>query len=769
MVLLLLFLAPSLNHKAGGITVAGMEANGEPGHSRAASAGETLSESELEKIGLRKQIPRGSLSTKIRKIRCSGSTAKSLLFRFLPILSWLPRYPVKEWLLGDITSGFSVGIMHLPQGLAYALLAGLPPVHGLYSAFYPVLLYFLFGTSRHISVGPFAVISGMLGSMTESLEPNGKYLEVIIGTNKTFVNEARRDAARVELVAAVTCLMGLFQVALGLLQFGFVATYLSEPLVRGYTTAAAVHVLVSQLKYVFAISLEEKSGPLSLIYTFVEICSKLPETHIGTLMTALISMVALLLIKLLNDKLDKKLPVPIPTELLTIIVSTAICYGASLNNKFGISVVGDIPKGLRSPEAPNGSWFGQVIGNAFAIAIVSYVLCISLGKIFALKYGYSVDSSQELIALGLSNVTGSFFHCYSISCSMSRSLIQESAGGHSQMASVISSLIILATILKIGELFHELPKAVLAAIVIVNLKGMFKQFKDIPALWRSNFTDLFIWLVTFIATVFLNLDLGLAAAVTFSLFTVIFRTQMPYYSILGQVSTTGIYKDIAEYHKAKEIPGVKIFHSSATIYFANAELYAEALKKKCGIDVCRLIEKKVKALKRKQKKDKKEAKKTAKKSGENNPGFEDVEMDAKSQEPEEGIVDIEINGTVMASDPPSHHQPQSCGKPSLNSLGLEKPSIHSIILDFSSVTFVDTVSIKTLKNIFKDFQEIQVDVFLAGCHGTVITQLERGNFFNETITKNHLFASVHDAITYITRNRKQSMPHIDNVEYSTNM
>ncbi|KAM3846451.1 solute carrier family 26 member 6 isoform 2-T3 [Vipera latastei] len=695
-----------------------MEANREPGHSKAESAGEALSESELEKIGLRKQISRLSLSTKIRKIRCSGSIAKNLLFRFLPILRWLPRYPVKEWLLGDITSGFSVAVMHLPQGLAYALLAGLPPVHGLYSAFYPVLLYIFFGTSRHISVGPFAVISVMLGSMTESLEPNGKYLEVIIGTNKTFVNETRRDAARIELVAAVTCLVGLFQVTLGLLQFGFLATYLSEPLVRGYTTAAAVHVLVSQLKYVFGISVEEKSVPLSLIH---------------------------------------------------IIVSTAICYGASLNNKFGISVVGDIPKGLRSPEAPNGSWFGQVIGNAFAIAIVSYVLCISLGKIFALKHGYSVDSNQELIALGLSNTAGSFFHCYSISCSMSRSLVQESTGGHSQMASVISSLIILATILKIGEFFHELPKAVLAAIVIVNLKGMFKQFKDIPALWRSNFTDLLIWLVTFVTTVLLNLDLGLAAAVTFSLFTVIFRTQMPYYSILGQVSTTGIYKDIAEYHKAKEIPGVKIFHSSATIYFANAELYAEALKRKCGIDVCRLIEKKVKALKRKQKKDKKEAKKTAKKSGENNAGFEDVEMDEKSQEPEEGIVDTEINGTVVAWDNPSHPQPQSCGKPSLNGLGLEKPSIHSIILDFSSVTFVDTVSIKTLKNIFKDFQEIEVDVFLAGCHGTVITQLERGSFFNETITKNHLFASVHDAITYIARNRKQGMPHIDNVDYSTDM
>ncbi|KAM6468769.1 solute carrier family 26 member 6 isoform 2-T3 [Liasis olivaceus] len=747
----------------------GMEENEEPGRSKAEGVGEVLSEAELEKIGLRNQVSRASLSTKIRNIRCSGSAAKDLLLRFLPILSWLPHYPVKEWLPGDIISGFSVAIMHLPQGLAYALLAGLPPVHGLYSSFYPVLLYFLFGTSRHISVGPFAVISVMLGSMTDSLEPNGKYLEVITGTNKTFVNETRRDAARVELVAAVTFLVGVFQVALGLLQFGFVATYLSEPLVRAYTTAAAIHVLISQLKYVFGISLEEKSGPLSLIYTFVNFCSKLPGTHTGAVVTSLISMVALLLIKMLNDKFDKKLPTPIPIELLTIIVSTGICYGASLNKKFGISVVGDIPNGLRSPEAPNGSYFGQTMGNAFAIAIVSYVLCISLGKIFALKHGYSVDSSQELIALGLGNIAGGFFHCYSISCSMSRSLVQESTGGHSQVATVVSSLIILAIMLKIGELFRELPKAVLAAIVIVNLKGMFKQFEDIPALWRSNFTDLLIWLVTFVATLLLNLDLGLAAAVTFSLFTVIFRTQMPHYSILGQVPTTGIYKDMAEYHKVKEIAGVKIFHSSATIYFANAELYAEALKKKCGIDVNHLIEKKKKALKKKQKKDKKEAKKIAQEPGENNPGFVDVEMDAKSQEPEEAIAVTGSNGTVKASDPPNHIQPQSCGKPSLNALGLEKPSIHSLILDFTSVTFVDTVSIKTFKNIFKDFQEIEVDVFLAGCHGSVITQLERGNFFNETITKNHLFASVHDAITYITRSREQSMPHIDTVDYNTNM
>ncbi|KAJ6668354.1 hypothetical protein lerEdw1_015731 [Lerista edwardsae] len=743
-----------------------------------------LSEAEIEAVGLKSHVSPPSICTKIKKIRCSCSLAKSLLFKYIPILRWLPRYPVTEWLLGDIISGFSVGIMHLPQGLAYALLAGLPPVVGLYTAFYPVLIYFFFGTSRHISVGeqrmleqetlsgPFAVISVMIGSVTDSLEPTGKFMEMVEvnGTNITLVNETRRDAARVELVTSLTFLVGIFQIALGLLQFGFVATYLSEPLVRGYTTAASIQVLISQLKYVFGVPVEEYSGPLSLIYTFVEICARLPQTSVGTLVTALIAMVFILLVKILNDKLGKKLPIPIPVELLTIILSTVIFSFANLD-RFGISSVGDIPSGMRPPKAPNVNYFESVVGNAFAIAMVGYVICISLGKTFALKHGYSVDSNQELIALGLSNFVSSFFQCYSISCSMSRSLVQESTGGNSQVAGMVSCIILLVTILKIGELFRELPKAILAAIIIVNLKGMFKQFNDICSLWRSNFGDLLIWLVTFVATILLNLDMGLGVAVAFSLIMVILRTQTPHYSMLGQVSKTGIYKDIAEYHKAEEIPGVKIFHSSATVYFANADMYAEAIKKKCGMNVDRLIEKKKKALKKQHKKDKKEAKKAKKiasntkqasGSGINNIAFVEIDMETNIQEPggdQKGCDTImtEPNGSVKDRGPPVNLQPQSSCTPTLESLGLEKPPFHSLILDFSSVNFVDTVCIKTLKNIFKDFREIEVDVYLAGCHDSIITQLEKGNFFSETITKHHLFASVHDAVTYI------SMIHAENV------
>ncbi|XP_054243588.1 solute carrier family 26 member 6 [Indicator indicator] len=703
---------------------------------------EVLSEADLEEVAQRKPPPELSLHSCLHKTRCSASTAKSLLFRFLPFLHWLPRYPVKEWLLGDITSGFSVGIMHLPQGLAYALLAGLPPVTGLYSSFYPVFLYFFFGTSRHNSVGPFAVISVMIGSLTESLLPSENFLESVNGSNMT-VNEEQLNAARVELVATITVLTGIFQVALGLLQFGFVVTYLSDPLVRGYTTAASIHVLVSQLKNVFGVSVGEQSGPLSMFVTVIELCKKLPETNVGTLVTAIIAMVAIFLVKELNHRLAAKLPMPIPIELITIIVSTGISYGVNLKDKFGISVVGNIPSGLKAPVAPNVSYFGQVVGNAFAIAVVGYAICISLGKIFALKHGYKVDSNQELIALGLCNFLGGFFQCFAISCSMSRSLVQESTGGNSQVAGVIASLVILVTILKIGELFRDLPKAILSAIIIVNLKGMFKQFSDVRTLWKSNRVDLMVWIVTFVATLLLNLDIGLGASVAFGLLTVIFRTQLPHYSILGQISDTDVYRDVAEYQMAQEVPGVKIFRSSSTIYFANVELYAEALKKKSGMNVDRLIEKKKKALKKLKKQQKKVEKEKAKRkkdmqNGQNGPG----------------IAVVELSSTEHSSNP----------EPTLHALGLPQPDFHAVVLDFSPVSFVDTVSIKILKNIFRDFRDIEVDVFVACCPVSVLAQLERGNFFSSTITKHCFFPSVHDAVVHSTRERR-----LPSVEISTKM
>ncbi|XP_054464404.1 solute carrier family 26 member 6-like [Anoplopoma fimbria] len=658
------------------------------------------------------------LSQKVKEsMRCSGPRLKSCLLGSVPVVSWLPRYSIRENALGDLISGISVGIMQLPQGMAYSLLAAVPAVFGLYSSFYPVLIYFIFGTSKHISIGTYAVMSVMIGGVTERLAPDSNFMTWDNMTNSSIVDILSRDAERVRVAAAVTFLSGIFQILLGLVQFGFVVTYLSEPLVRGYTTGAAIHVIVSQLKYTFGISPLRHSGPLSLIYTVLEICYLIPKTNIGTLVVSIVAIIGLILTKELNSYLSKKLPIPIPVELLGIVIATVISWQVNLAERYGVDVVGLIPSGLQPPVLPTASLFGQVIGDAFALAVVGYGIAISLGRIFALKYGYKVDSNQELIALGLSNSIGGIFQCFAISCSMSRTMVQESTGGKTQVAGALSAIVILFITLWIGTLFEDLPKAVLAAIIFVNLHGMMKQFMDIPALWKSNRVDMVVWVATFLLTLLLNPDLGLAASIGFSMLTVIFRTQLPKYSILGQVPGTDIYRPLEDYEQVKRLPGILIFRSSATLYFANAEMYQEALGEKSGIDITKILSAKKKLEAKRKRHEKKNAKKAAKRNAVTTEGG------AEREEPKE-IAIIEMD------DEPDPSLPRA------------------IILDLSPVNFLDTVGVKTLRGIQKDYGEICIKVVLAGCLPGVVDNLQAGGFFNDKVTKSCLFSTVHDAVLH---------------------
>uniref|UniRef100_A0A8C6PLP1 Solute carrier family 26 member 6, like 1 n=1 Tax=Nothobranchius furzeri TaxID=105023 RepID=A0A8C6PLP1_NOTFU len=741
---------------------------------------------------------------------------------YFPVLYWLPKYSIWDYGMPDLVSGISVGIMHLPQGMAYALLASVPPVFGLYTSLFPALVYFFFGTSRHISIGTFTILSIMVGSVTERLAPDEDFLKRN-GTNFTAeVDISARDSYRVQVAAAATVLGGVIQVLLGVVKFGFVGTYLSDPLVRAYTTAAAAHAVVAQLKHIFGVSPTRVFGPMSVVYTLVDVCSLLPQTHLPTLVVSSVTIVLLIAAKELNSFFSAKLPVPIPVELITIVAGTLTSSYAHLNTNYTVSVVGEIPSGLSSPSVPDVSIFRKVIGDAFALAIVGYAVSISLGKTFASKHGYKVDSNQELVALGLSNAVGGFFQCFSVCPSMSRSLIQETTGGKTQMAGVASALIVLVTILKLGPLFQELPKAILASIVLVNLKGMFKQYSDIVTLWKSSKIDLVVWLVTWVSSLLLNLDMGLAASIIFAVFTVIFRTQMPTYSVLGNVPGTELYVDIETHREAKEIPGVTIFRSSATMYFANAELYLDALKEKSGLDISKMIiykkrqeakmrrrEKRAERRAKRQARREKRAQKAAKQlSGpseclveEEIGSWKDTNIDETDKEGH-GLAERE-NGTVFVipttprtPDGESRWEYLKGGDPdctsidwmseeqdgdtttlgssnedtvsrdlervSLGSLGKWTWDIHSIILDLSPSNFIDTVAIKTLKNIFQDFSEIDVDIYVTGCQATVVEQLDHGDFFSETITKHHLFASVHDAVLFCLNNRgATSFPRYD--------
>uniref|UniRef100_A0A671W9U4 Solute carrier family 26 member 6 n=1 Tax=Sparus aurata TaxID=8175 RepID=A0A671W9U4_SPAAU len=655
-------------------------------------------------------------------LRCSVPRLKRAVLSWVPVLSWLPHYSFRENAIGDLISGCSVGIMHLPQGMAYALLASLRPVYGLYTSLFPVLVYFIFGTSRHISIGTFAVISIMIGSVTEKLGPDSNFMGN--GTNGT-VDYDRRDAFRVQVACSLTVLTGIFQILLGVVRFGFVVTYLSEPLVRGYTTGSACHVCISQLKYLFGVKPARFTGPLSLIYTLVDICRLLPETKVPELVVSLVALAVLIVVKEVNDCYRQKLPLPIPIELIVVIAATIITHFCGLTSKYSIDVVGEIPSGLKAPQAPDVTLFSDVIGDAFAVAIVGYAINISLGKTFGLKYGYKVDSNQELVALGLSNTVGGFFQCYSVTSSLSRSLVQESTGGKTQVAGVISSVIVLITILKIGSLFEDLPKAVLSTIVFVNLKGMFKQFMDVPTLWKTNKVDLLVWLVTFASTILLNLDLGLAVSIVFSILTVIFRTQLPRYSILGHVSGTDLYLDTDTYKEVRVIRGTSHLHREQSL----SHCLFSGNRHASGIEIGKLLTQKKKRdakLKRTQEKEKKKAKKEAKKQVRLNWAYQH---------------DVTVSDSD--SDTGGHINTQASHS------GDEEKATHSIILDISTTSFVDTVAVKTMKNIFRDFGEIELDVYLAGCQACVVEQLETAGFFSESIPKSRLFVTVHDAVLHI--------------------
>ncbi|KAK1898830.1 Solute carrier family 26 member 6 [Dissostichus eleginoides] len=721
----------------------------------------------LDELRLDEVAQKGTWSTKPtlgerlkESLRCSVPKLKHTLLSWIPVLSWLPHYSIRENFIGDLISGCSVGIMHLPQGMAYALLASLRPVFGLYTSLYPVLVYFIFGTSRHISIGTFAVISIMIGSVTERLAPDIDF--PANGTNGTDLDA--RDAHRVEIACSLTVLTGIFQILLGVVRFGFVVTYLSEPLIRGYTTGSACHVCVSQLKYLFGVKPARFTGPLSLIYTLVDICRLLPETKVPELVVSLVALSVLIVVKEINDCYRQKLPMPIPIEIIAIIAATIIIHFADLTTKYNIDVVGEIPSGLKAPRAPDATLFSDVIGDAFAIAIVGYAINISLGKTFALKHGYKVDSNQELVALGLSNTVGGFFQCYSVTSSLSRSLVQESTGGKTQVAGVISSVIVLVTVLKIGSLFSDLPKAVLSTIVFVNLKGMFKQFLDVSLLWKTNKVDLMVWLVTFTSTILLNLDLGLAVSVGFSMLTVIFRTQLPRYSILGHVSGTDLYLDTDTYKEAKEIPGIKIFRSSTTIYYTNAEMYLEALQEKSGIEIGKLLtaKKQRKAVSRLSNDTFSEMNERKVSAGLKEQSQGDVVALGLTETSTTGLSKGQVNEayqhdtTMSDSDSETgDHGDNSINKVSQRGNEEKKRAVrsgtHSIILDISTTSFVDTVSVKTLKNIFRDFGEIDLDVYLAGCQACVVEQLEAAGFFSESIPKSRLFVTVHDAVLHILK------------------
>ncbi|XP_074428724.1 chloride anion exchanger isoform X1 [Larus michahellis] len=667
--------------------------------------------------------------------RCSSQRVKKIALRLFPIVSWLPAYRFREWILSDIISGINTGLVAVLQGLAFALLVNVPPGYGLYAAFFPVLVYFIFGTSRHISVGPFPVLSLMVGGVVVRLVPDDS------AANSTSTNISLIDEERVMVAASVTFLSGVFQLLLGMLQFGFIVIYLSQSLISGFTTAAAIHVVVSQLKFMLQLPVPGFNKPFGIIYTLESVFSQITNTNIADLVTSLIVLLIVFVVKEMNDRYKAKLPTPIPIELLVTVLAALISYFFNLEEKFNVAVVGKLEEGFQAPVAPDAGILQKCIGDSISIAIVGFAVAFSVAKVYSIKHDYPIDGNQELIAFGLGNIVGGSFKGFASSTALSRSGVQESTGGKTQIAGIISAVIVLIVILAIGFLLAPLQKSVLASLALGNLKGMLMQFKEVGILWRKDKYDCVIWVATFLAAVFLGLDIGLAAAVAFQLLTVVIRSQIPSCTVLANVGRSNIYRNRKDYTDIYEPEGVKIFRCSSPIFFANIEFFREKLVTAVGFNPLRVLRKRNKALRKIRK---------MLKNGElqvtpkglvcmvNHTHESDEELDNNSIEELDqptNMTDLPIQINWGAELPPG--------------ITVPRVDIHSIILDFSAVSFLDFSAMRVLQKTLKEFVRLDIDVYIAGAHEGFLEKLERCAFFDEEIKPSMFFLTIHDAVLHI--------------------
>ncbi|CAH0548531.1 unnamed protein product [Brassicogethes aeneus] len=530
------------------------------------------------------------LKTKIKN-SANSVNYKQCIFNTLPILKWLPEYNFKSSILGDIIAGITVAIMHIPQGMAYGLLGGVPPVVGIYMAFFPVLVYTLFGTSRHVSMGTFAIVCLMTGKVVN------QYTTIEIMQNGTL-NHLTSDPntpqyTNVQIACIVTFTVALIQIPMYILRLGVVSTLLSETLVDGFTTAAAFHVVASQLKDFFGIPITKRRGNFSFPLTIFDAAKALPQANLNACIVSFITSTCLIINnELIKPWLSKKTRFPFPIELVAVVFGTLASLCLNFQDNYNISIVGHIPTGLPNPSLPAFDMIPNVFMDSFVITIVSYTVTMSMALTFSRKLMYEVDSNQELLALGLSNMLGSFFSCLPITASLSRSMIQQAVGGVTQLASVVSCCILLVILLWIGPFFEVLPRCVLTAIIIVSLKGILFKITLIKKYWKLSKWDAFVWIVTFGITLIFQISIGLAAGVVVSLLSIFVQGYKPYTCLLGLIPNTDLYLDIKRYKAAQEIDGIKIFHYSGGLNFASRTSFKNLINKKVGFDPQEILTKK---------------------------------------------------------------------------------------------------------------------------------------------------------------------------------
>ncbi|XP_055337640.1 LOW QUALITY PROTEIN: pendrin-like [Paramacrobiotus metropolitanus] len=656
---------------------------------------------------------RSRLHSRIHGTKCTPKVARDILYRILPITDWLFHYNIKKCLVGDLISGFTVGILNIPQGMAYGVLAGTESIYGLYTSFFPVLIYSLICTSQHASVGTFAVTSLMTGGIVHSV---GRELyasrsnvstpgQAHTNSSQSSPNDLVPMEIRVEVMMAITLATGIWEILFGIFRFGHLAVFLSDHLVKGFTCAAAFHVFTSQVKLVFGMrGLNERYGPLKLIYFYYDFFAQITTVHIPTLIVSIICITILYLVRTFinqNPRIMKIIKIPLPIELIVIIFATLASHYLDLSCRWGVSTVSRIPTGLPAPQVPSYKIIPEILGRSFSLAIVASAILISLTKIFSSKHHYKVDANQELIALGAANVFGAFFWSIPATGALARSAVQESVGGSTQVVSYVSAVIVLIVLVALGKYLEPLPRAVLGSVIMVALIGMLKQVTDVVRLWKISLIDASIFIVTFLGTLLLDVDLGLAIGVLYSLLTFAFRMQYGKVAWLGRVRGTKddiqpVKSEFYAKNYVDEMPGVKIVRLYGPLYSGNAERFVKKIKREIAAETVEpaTTPEPVDTLHRR-----------------NTAGDGEHYADAvELQELSEGgnVHTIRLDGTVNAaqtsllSDHERHPYP-----------------LRAIIIDCSAISFVDVMGAEQMKQLAAECGKKGLQLMFAACTDSV--------------------------------------------------
>jgi SulP family sulfate permease len=450
-----------------------------------------------------------------------------------------------------LLAGITVAVLLIPQGMAYALIAGLPPIYGLYASLTPQIVYAFLGTSRQLAVGPVAMDS----------------LLVAAGLSALSIVE---PSQYIQMAILLALLMGAIQLLLGLFRMGFIVSFLSKPVISGFTSAAAIIIGFNQLKHLLGIQLSQSNQLHIVIESILQ--SNVP-VHFATLIIGVLSVVLILLIKNWNRK--------IPSALIAVVLGISWVYFNGLD-KQGVAVVGLIPQGLPSFQTPvlEMDTIKQLLPTALTLALVAFMEAISVVKAIEENHKeHIVDPNQELIALGSSNIVGSFFLSYPTTGGFSRTAVNDQAGAKTGMAALITALIVGLTLMFFTQWFYYLPKAVLASIIIVALVNLI-DFKFAVRLYKKRKDEFAILVLTFLATLFLGITKGIGMGIVISLLLLVYRASKPHHAFLGRIGKTNYFKNINRFpDEVVQRDDLIILRFDAQLFFGNIQYFKELVSK----------------------------------------------------------------------------------------------------------------------------------------------------------------------------------------------